>query len=195
MKILRLLAVSATGLTLTLLAGCGILSPKYIEPQEHDLTVPATPVEQINLEFGAFRNLSGSDRRFLYRGLQGRMFADDYNRWLLSPDQMLERQLHKALQPHEARGGDEEKLYRIGGTIYRFEFDRKMRAACVTIDYVIRVFENRRSVGSYNLSITTERAIAGDTPAAAAAAMSGAVEESIVAVRKFLLEINDVKTK
>lgn len=88
-------------LLLPLMAGCALMSTSYVEPAEYDLSVPEKPLPEVRFELGTFRNLSGSDRRFLYRESDGKMFSDDYNRWLLSPDLMLERQLHRALSPRE----------------------------------------------------------------------------------------------
>ena len=171
-------------------AGCAYLSPGYIEPKEFDLAVAATPLTGMRFQLGTFRNLSGSDRRFLYRGKDERMLADDYNRWLLTPDLMLERQFHKALFPRETRCSEQDRLLRLDGTIYRFEFDRTKRTAILSVDYTIRIFNNRRPAGVSSLSVTTEKPILGETSASAAAAMSGCVSESVARVRKFLIEIN-----
>jgi len=178
------------GLLLLLPAGCAFLSPSYIEPKEYDLAVPADPLTDVRFELGGFRNLSGSDRRFLYRESDERMLADDYNRWLLSPDLMLERQFHKALFPRETRSGGDGRFLRLGGTIYRFEFDRTNKTAILSVDYTIRIFTDHRPAGSESLSITTEKPINGDTAASAAAAMSECVAESVAAARKFLIETN-----
>lgn len=178
------------GLLLSLLPGCALISTNYIEPGEYDLSVPAEPLTAVRFELGTFRNLSGSDRRFLYREQAERMLSDDYNRWLLTPDLMLERQLQKALFPRETRSNDNGLFLRLGGTIYRFEFDRRSKTAILTVDYTIRIFVDRRTTGSGSLCVTTEKPIDGDTPAAAAAAMSECVADSIAAVRKFLAETN-----
>jgi len=182
--------LAACGLLLPLLSGCALMSSNYIEPKEYDLSVPAEPLTDVQFEVGTFRNLSGSDRRFLYREKAERMLSDDYSRWLLTPDLMLERQLHKALFPRETRNSDNGRLLRLSGTIYRFEFDRENKTAILTVNYNIRIFVDRRPMGGGSLSVTTEKPIEGDTPASAAAAMSGCVADSIAAVRKFLTETN-----
>lgn len=183
-------ALGTCGILLPLVAGCALMSPTYIEPKEYDLAVPADPLTGVRFELTGFRNLSGSDRRFLYRETNERMLSDDYNRWLLTPDLMLERQLYKALFPRETRSRGDGRLLRLGGTVYRFEFDRTNKTAILTVDYTIRVFTDRRPAGGGSLSVTTEKPIAGDTPAAAAAAMSECVAESIAAVRSYLTETN-----
>jgi len=182
--------LAACGLLLPLLSGCALMSSNYIEPKEYDLSVPAEPLTGVRFELGTFRNLSGSDRRFLYREKAERMLSDDYNRWLLMPDLMLERQLQKALFPRETRSDGGGLLLCLSGTIYRFEFDRESKTAVLTVNYTIRIFNDRRLAGSVSLSVTTEKPIEGDTPASAAAAMSECVADSIAAVRKFLTETN-----
>lgn len=183
-------ALAVCGLLLPLLSGCALMSTNYIEPREYDLSVPAEPLTDVRFELTTFRNLSGSDRRFLYREKAERMLSDDYSRWLLTPDLMLERQLQKALFPRETRSNGNGLLLRLGGTIYRFEFDRERKMAVLTVDYTVRIFVNRRPAGSGSLCVTTEKPIEGDTPASAAAAMSGCVEDSFAAVRKLLTETN-----
>ena len=140
-----------------------------MEPAEYDLSVPEKPLPEVRFELGTFRNLSGSDRRFLYRESDGKMFSDDYNRWLLSPDLMLERQLHRALSPREEvrTGGRNGRFLRLSGTIYRCEFDRGQKKAVLSVDYTVRVYVDRRPVRTENLNVSTEQPIRGNTPAAA----------------------------
>ena len=184
-------------LLLPLMAGCALMSTSYVEPAEYDLSVPEKPLPEVRFELGTFRNLSGSDRRFLYRESDGKMFSDDYNRWLLSPDLMLERQLHRALSPREEvrTGGRNGRFLRLGGTIYRCEFDRGQKKAVLSVDYTVRVYVDRRPVRTENLNVSTEQTIRGNTPAAAAAAMSECMAESIAAVRALLLEVNQDEQK
>ena len=184
-------------LLLPLMAGCALMSTSYVEPAEYDLSVPEKPLPEVRFELGTFRNLSGSDRRFLYRESDGKMFSDDYNRWLLSPDLMLERQLHRALSPREEvrTGGRNGRFLRLSGTIYRCEFDRGQKKAVLYVDYTVRVYVDRRPVRTENLNVSTEQPIRGNTPAAAVAAMSECVAESIAAVRALLLEVNQDEQK
>ncbi len=179
-----------SGLFLPVLAGCALMSTSYVEPAEYDLAVKANPLSEVRFEVGSFRNLSGSDRRFLYREKGGRMVSDDYNRWLLSPDLLLQRQLQQTLSPEEVRsGGRNGMLARIGGTIYRFDFDSAARKAVLSVDYTVRIFSpDRKMVGSDSVTVTTEAEIQGNSPEAAAAAMSDCVEQSIARVRDLLLQ-------
>lgn len=149
-------------------------------------------------ELGTFRNLSGSDRRFLYRESDGKMFSDDYNRWLLSPDLMLERQLTRALSPRER--GPHRRKKRPVSAVGRNHLPLRIRPgtekkAVLSVDYTVRVYVDRRPVRTENLNVSTEQPIRGNTPAAAAAAMSECVTESIAAVRALLLEMNQDEQK
>ncbi|MBS1368530.1 MAG: hypothetical protein HPZ91_01125 [Lentisphaeria bacterium] len=181
-------------LFLPFLAGCALISTSYVEPAEHDMTVSENPLSEVRFEIGTFRNLSGSDRRFLYREKNGRMISDDYNRWLLSPDLMVERQLHKALSPEETRSSGRNGTFaRISGTIYRFDFDRERRKAILSVDYTVRVFTDRKPVRSESMNVKTEETIRGNTPDAAAAAMSECMEKSIAEVRSMLIDTKNAK--
>lgn len=170
------------------------MSTSYVDPVEYDLSVKENPLSEVRFEIGTFRNLSGSDRRFLYREKGGRMISDDYSRWLLSPDQLLERQLYKALSPDGMRSSGRNGTFaRISGTIYRFDFDSSERKAVLSVDYTVRVFSDRKPVSSESITVTTEEPIRGNTPEAAASAMSGCVEQSITRLRALLTETKNGK--
>ena len=80
-------------------------------------------------------------------------------------------------------------LARIGGAIYRFDFDSAARKAVLSVDYTVRIFSpDRKMVGSDSVTVTTEAEIQGNSPEAAAAAMSDCVEQSIARVRDLLLQ-------
>ena len=80
-------------------------------------------------------------------------------------------------------------LARISGTIYRFDFDSAARKAVLSVDYTVRIFSpDRKMVGSDSVTVTTEAEIQGNSPEAAAAAMSDCVEQSIARVRDLLLQ-------
>ncbi|MDR0932066.1 MAG: ABC-type transport auxiliary lipoprotein family protein [Victivallales bacterium] len=181
-------------LLLPLLAGCAFMSVSYIEPTEHDLKIAENPLSEIRFEIGTFRNLSGSDRRFLYQEKNGQMVSDDYNRWLLTPDLMMERSLHSALSPSTMRqGGRDGTFARISGTIYRFDFDRQRRMAVLFIDYNVRVFVDRKPIKSESLNVKIEEPINGNTSDAATAAMSVCMDKSVAAVRQMLINVKDAK--
>ena len=178
-----------SSLFLPFLTGCALMSTTYVDPVEYDLSTREDPLPEVRFEVGTFRNLSGSDRRFLYREKSCRMIADDYNRWLLSPDLMLERQMYRILSPDgERASGRNGTFVRISGTIYRFDFDLSPRQAVLSVDYTVRIFTDRKLVGSENLAVTTREAIHDDTPDAAAEAMSRCVQHSINRVRAILAE-------
>ena len=158
-------------------AGCALMGPEYVEPAEYDLAQPPS-AESASLSapvrFGVFRNVSGADRRFLIRAEDDRMLTDEYNRWLVSPELLIERRLRAAMpDPEEIRRSGE--TVRLGGTVYRFELDRKRKLAVVGV--------------SLERNTLCEAPIRDDSPAAAVRAMSEAVERSAAAAKQLVLEL------
>ncbi len=156
-------------LALPILAGCALMSGRtYVEPRDYDLTL--APAPQINhwIVIGGFRNLSGTDRRFLFRENNGEMTTDDYNRWLLSPDQLLTRKVYEQFSGEAKKG----ESVRLNGTIYQFEFDRNAKKAIFGISYSLRPQSSQEQMYSFS----TEESAADDSSAAYAAAMSKCVE-------------------
>lgn len=142
-------------------AGCALMGPEYVEPAEYDLAQPPS-AESASLSapvrFGVFRNVSGADRRFLIRAEDDRMLTDEYNRWLVSPELLIERRLRAAMpDPEEIRRSGE--TVRLGGTVYRFELDRKRKLAVVGVDYSARLLTAPR----WNATLCAKRR-SGMTP-------------------------------
>ena len=163
-------------------AGCALMGPEYVEPAEYDLAQPPA-AESASLSapvrFGVFRNVSGADRRFLIRAEDDRMLTDEYNRWLVSPELLIERRLRAAMpDPEEIRRSGE--TVRLGGTVYRFELDRKRKLAVVGVDYSARLSDG----ASLERNTLCEAPIRDDSPAAAVRAMSEAVERSAAAAKQ-----------
>lgn len=116
-----------------------------------------------DIHFLFFRNLSGSDRRFLLRQPDNRMVADEFSRWLLDPELMLERFLRDEVR------GEGNVSVRIRGVITRFEVDVKQHAAVLAMDFVLRIDDRYASI-----SCRAQKALPkGDTTAAAAAQAMG----------------------
>ena len=90
------------------------------------------------VHFLFFRNLSGSDRRFLLRMSDGRVISDEFSRWLMDPELMLERFLRDRIR------GEGASVIRIRGVINRFELDLKRRKALLAADFELR--EDDRTV-------------------------------------------------
>ena len=168
-------------------AGCALMGPEYVEPAEYDLAQP--PSEEIAplpvpVRFGVFRNVSGADRRFLVREENDRMLTDEYNRWLVSPELLIERRLRAAMpDPEEVRGNSE--VVRLSGTVYRFEFDRRRKRAVVGVNYSARLSDG----GRLERDAYYEVPMRDDSPATAVQAMSAAVEKSAAAARMLVQEL------
>ena len=119
------------------------------------------------VHFLFFRNLSGSDRRFLLRMPDGRVASDEFSRWLLDPELMLERFLRDRIR------GEGASPIRIRGVITRFEMDLKRHKALLAADFELR--GNDRTV---LVSCRSEKDFgAGPFGAAAAAKAMGACAE------------------
>ncbi len=185
MKIVTLLTVTAVAL-LAWTAGCALMGPGYVEPAEYDLADPpeeARPMAAM-VRFGVFRNVSGADRRFLIRAENDRMLTDEYNRWLVSPELLIERRLRAAMpDPAEIRRSGE--TVRLSGTVYRFELNRKRKLAVVGVDYSARL----PGGASLERSTLCEAPLRDDSPASAVRAMSLAVEKSTAAAKLLVTEL------
>ena len=84
------------------------------------------------VHFLFFRNLSGSDRRFLLRMPDGRVVSDEFSRWLLDPELMLERFLRDRIR------SEGPSPIRVRGVITRFELDLKRHKALLAADFELR---------------------------------------------------------
>ncbi len=178
---------------LILAGGCAILNPDYIEPADFDVEPPPLqqhPLPGMPVRFGVFRNLSGADRRFLLRDEGNRMRKDEYSRWLMEPETMLERQLRVEFANPEV--GTEARFLQLAGTIYRFEFDRVRRMAVLGISYRIRLSE---STFSAERDILLEEPWKGKLPEGGVAAMSECMRRSAEMARQFAIATADSLAK
>ncbi len=158
--------------------GCVLFSEPYIEPAEYDLAAPGPEVVPepvaVPVEFGVFRNLSGSDRRFLVRIDGDRLQSDEYNRWLLIPEQLIVRHLYEAL-PGSADCGTP---VRINAVIYRFEFDRNRQEAVFCARFTLR-----RAATEVQVDTAVRTPMADASPEAAVAAMSSCLAKAAAELR------------
>lgn len=112
------------------------------------------------------------------------MLTDEYNRWLVSPELLIERRLRAAMpDPEEVRGNSE--VVRLSGTVYRFEFDRRRKRAVVGVNYSARLSDG----GRLERDAFYEVPMRDDSPATAVQAMSAAVEKSAAAARMLVQEL------
>lgn len=178
---------------LLLFAGCSLLNGSYREPEVFDLPAAADQgapaVEKLpECTLGPVRNFSGADRRFLFRSGTGRMEPDEYSRWLLPPDQMLERQLREtalAGRPAESEGRD---YLQLGAEIRRFEFNRTTNEAQLDVEFTVRVFRERRAVRSVSEVVRCASPFSGGSAAECAAAMTQCFHTAAEAARNLLLQ-------
>ena len=154
------------GVLCLVLSGC-IFGGANSQPQIFSLSASAVKSEKLpcQIKFLLFRNLSGSDRRFLYRYGDNQVRGHEFNRWVLDPELLLERFLRE-----EVRGGGNENV-RIRGVITSFEFDVPKQLAVLSVDFTLYGGALERSV-----SIRTVQKISSDENGAGQAA-AGAMEK------------------
>ena len=82
-------------------AGC---FTQYRQTYEIDLirNVPPADRKMPAAKIGVIRNNSGAGLPLMIRYPNGLVESDKYARWTLSPDQLLERELHRTLTATEA---------------------------------------------------------------------------------------------
>lgn len=107
--------------TLLLIPGCVFVSEDYIAPATYDFARPeaesSVAVNRIKV-----RNISGADRRFLYRSSNNLVKSDEYNRWLLEPELLIERALCEVFGKRSCDGI--EAACRI--QVFEFDLVRKV---------------------------------------------------------------------
>ena len=173
-----LFSLFASGVLLSF-TGC-IFGETTRATQVFDLAEKAKkqPLLPYDIHFLFFRNLSGSDRRFLLRQPDNRIVADEFSRWLLDPELMLERFLRDEVR------GEGNVSVRIRGVITRFEVDVKRHAAVLAADFVLHVGDRSAAV-----SFRAQKALpAGDITAAGTAQAMGECASSVAEqLRKHIL--------
>ena len=97
-------------------AGCMFSSEKYKSPATYDLSTEYPQYEQ-TVNRIRMKNTSGADRRFLYRKKNNRMVFDEYNFWILDPEQLVKRAIETSF-PKRSYGA-----VSLECCIERFEFD------------------------------------------------------------------------
>ncbi len=147
-----------------LLAGCvaGCFS-NYQPCAEYDLAPVKAHYSQ-PFEYGVFRNISGADRRFLYRNANQVDF-DEYNRWISSPEVLIMRALGGGFSDVEPRP-DSPKL---DLTVSRFGWAGN--EAQLSVDYVLS-----RGALRFGGHREYSHAAASTAPGALAEAMNECVE-------------------
>ena len=136
------LAAVAVGMVFAV-TGCIFSQNAYIESSEFDLSLPDFEKAAAPVSLGVFQNLSGADRRYLCRRKDGQMVKEEYLRWLMSPELLLQRCMYGAfsVDPEAA-----DKLPRVSCFLYRFEFDESAGAAKFSAEFLIERGEKRQRV-------------------------------------------------
>ena len=175
------------GVLCLVLSGC-IFGGANSQPQIFSLSASAVKSEKLpcQVKFLLFRNLSGSDRRFLYRYGDNQVRGHEFSRWVLDPELLLERFLRE-----EVRGGGNENV-RIRGVVTSFEFDVPKQLAVLSVDFTLYGGALERSV-----SIRTVQKIAsgenGAGQAAAGAMGKCALELAGKLQQQIALLLEDIK--
>ena len=165
------LILAAAGVAVVV-AGCVFSQNTYIENSDFDLTLPAFEKSAGPMTLGVFQNLSGADSRYLCRHRDGRMIKQEYLRWLMAPELLLQRCMYGAftIDPFGA-----EALPRIGCTIFRFEFDESTETAKFSAEFFIERKGNRQVI-----RVDESEPLKGElTGASGAVAMSACVNRAV----------------
>ena len=153
---------------LLLMCGCfwGGNSP---ETRIYDLGSPA-PLKRLpwQVNYHLLRNLSGADRRLLLRHADGEIRCDEFNRWLLDPELLLERYLRSSVS------GSGVHAVSVRGVLVAFETDLQRHEAVLKMDFTL-VSEGRRK--EISCAAAKRFSAAGDRVQPAISAMTGCAAE------------------
>ena len=125
----KLLAAGAAALALSG-AGCIFGTNDYVANTEFDLALPKN-IPGCSVRMGVFKNLSGSDRRFMMRRGDGQVASLEYLRWRMSPELLLQRCVYGAFSVVEGDNG----VPLLNATVYCFEFDEREKTAHLAADF------------------------------------------------------------
>ena len=178
---IRKLFVAALAAASLFGSGCVFTRNDYVENVEFDLELPKfAPKRPVRM--GVFRNLSGSDRRFMLRRGDGQVVSLEFQRWRMSPELLLQRCMYGAFDVVEDASG----VPQLNATIYRFEFDERDKKAHLAVDFWIPGLPGR-APGARPLTVRVDEAVAltpgDDLAAARAAAMSECARKAVEKLR------------
>jgi len=165
------------GAALLLGGGCIFWQNTVRETEEFDPISGERGAEApAGLFYGTFRNVSGSDRRFMVRFNGGRIAHAEYTRWLNQPEFLMERAFCHWM-PLASAPGDPAEGKQLDCTLDRFDFERGN--AVLVADFGLQ--SKRR-----NRVIRTEHRVPvnGESSAAMAAAMTTALKQCVEEVRR-----------
>ena len=165
-NLMRGISVGLTGLMLAF-CGCAMFGREYQAAKTYDLTVKGH--SQLPVQLKRLRNLSGADIRFWSALDAVQVASDEYARWRLAPDLMLERAFleyfRQAAGPYEIEAS---------AVLTRFEFDLASHQA--VFGWRVQLTCQDKTI---NETSTFTSPISGDRPDDAAAAMGRCLEQAL----------------
>lgn len=162
-------------------SGCFFGQNDFVPPSDYDLAPSGNAAAMaVPVEFGTFRNISGTDRRMAVRRSGSRVEHDEYNRWLLPPEVMMRRLLAGNMPQNNSADAAADAV-RVDCVLRRFDFDAAARKAQIAADFRIR-YGNR----IVRKSIAKSSPWQSDSAEARAAAMNDAAQAVAVEVRNII---------
>lgn len=155
-----------------LLTGCILTRESFTPVRYFDLGNPdPSKFSGLKMESGQFSVAGPYRQEMVFRTKDNELVKDSFNRWALTPDDMLSRYLRIALS--DVKG----KPYSISGNILSFEADMTRKEAVLTVEYKIVAPADGQNVVSEEKTCTFRSKMDGSSAEAFAAAMSAAVAD------------------
>ena len=167
----KLFAAGAAAIAL-LGGGCIFGTNDYVANTEFDLALPKN-VPGCSVRMGVFKNLSGSDQRFMMRRGDGQVSSLEYLRWRMSPELLLQRCVYGAFSVVEGDNG----VPLLNATVYCFEFDEREKTAHLAADFDLLDFSGVCRTVRVDVAVPVKPA--ADPGAARAAAMSECARQAV----------------
>lgn len=166
------------GAALLLGSGCIFWQNKVQETRDYDpVSGERGPEAPAGLVYGSFRNVSGSDRRFMVRLEGGQVGHAEYTRWLNSPEFLMERAFFRWM-PVTSAPADPTAGQQLDCILIRFDFERGN--AVLAADFELR---NRRR-GNRIIHVEKRVPVNGDSPTAMTTAMTTAMKQCVEELRR-----------
>jgi hypothetical protein len=171
-----------------LLTGC---FSTYRQSVEMDLlpAPPAAAEKMPSAKIGVIHNSSGAGLPVIIRLEDGLVETDKYSRWLMGPDQMLERELHRTLNIAAS------SAVRISGNVLTCEFDQGKQQAVLEVSFeVCKGSCTRRIKKQFTVPVELKKNSSQRKQAASMAkAMSSCFRQAASAAAELINEINNQK--
>ena len=166
------LLLTAAVLTVAV-SGCVLTPHENHTTRNYDLAMLMADKKQDLFRVSVFENNTPSRNRMLYRQKNNQIVQDEYNRWVQTPERLLQRYFELAFPVSES--ADVDALGTLRCTITAFEFDWERSEAVLALNYFLRSGSGKQSSGSL---IFREKA-AEHTPSGFAGAMSRAANAAV----------------